>query len=198
MTATTDPTIQGFPLYRHYYLHVSSEAQNRLTISTFLGGLTFASFAALLSATSLSSWTVQTILSAAIDILLGTATFLFLLTVAGTYTALQHLAQLSPTAVKNLGGDPPGAGQPDPVLDSRDVTRLTEAYQTYQEPRHFIPAGLALIFLSLLLIGFQINWLVGIIVTLIFAGLLLWVPALLRAMIAVVQGTSTVWLQRWR
>jgi hypothetical protein len=50
-----------------------------------------------------------------------------------------------------------------------------------------------LIFVSLLLIGFQINWLAGGLVTLIFASLLLLVPTLLRATVAVMQGRTSTW-----
>lgn len=178
MAANTAPL--DFATYRHYYLRVTSEAQNRLTISTFLGGLTFASFAALLTATSIAQFTAAIILPAIVDILLGAATFLFLLTTASTYSALQHIAKLSPTAVKALGGDAPAPGTPPPVLDPYDIDRLIDAFNSYEQPKHFIPIGLALLFLSLLLIGFQINWVVGIITTIIFGVLLSFVRTLTR------------------
>lgn len=169
-----------FATYRHYYLRVTSEAPNRLAISTFLGGLTFASFAALLTATSIAQFTAATILPAIVDVLLGAATFLFLLTTASTYSALQHIAKLSPTAVKALGGDPPEPGTPPPVLVPDDIGRLTDAFNSFEEPKHFIPTGLGLVFLSLLLISYQINWVVGIVTTIIFGVLLSFVRTLTR------------------
>lgn len=169
-----------FATYRHYYLRVTSEAPNRLTISTFLGGLTFASFAALLTATSIAQFTAAAILPAIVDVLPGAATFLFLLTTASTYSALQHIAKPSPTAVKDLGGDPPEPGMLPPVLVPDDIDRLTDAFNSYEQPKHFIPVGLALVFLSLLLIGYQINWIVGIIMTVIFGVLLSFVRTMTR------------------
>jgi len=41
-------TIQEFNKCRHEYLKVSSQAPTRLTVSTFLAGLSFAAFAAIL------------------------------------------------------------------------------------------------------------------------------------------------------
>lgn len=180
-----------FATYRHYYLRVTSEAQNRLTISTFLGGLTFASFAALLTATSISQFTAATIVPAIVDVLLGAATFLFLLTTASTYSALQHVAKLSPTAVKDLGGDPPAPGTLPPVLNPNDIDRLTDAFNSYEEPKHFIPIGLGLVLLSLLLIGFQINWGVGIITTIIFVVVLFSVRTLVRTTFDTLRGRSS-------
>ena len=167
--------VDEFPLYRHYYLRVNNEGRNRLTVGTFLTGLTFGTFTARLAVTALTGLNLQTLLVAAIDTFLGTATFLFLLTTLSTYTALQLLARLSPSAQAALGAPTPVA------LDDHDARRLKTAYTAYEEPANFILWALGLIVASLLLMAFLASPVVGIAVAFILLLLLYRLPRSLDA-----------------
>ena len=121
-----------FTRSRHYFLRISTQGQNRLTISTFLAGLTFAAFAALLTTSvptpplgnlGMLRWqdTLQNgdwwagLLLAVVTILLGAATLAFLVAVVATYRALQHLADLSPSVVSLLTNPPHVDSRPKPL-----------------------------------------------------------------------------------
>jgi hypothetical protein len=177
----TSTSSQDFSQIRHYYLRVSTQGQNRLTIGTFLAGLTFAAFAALLTTSiptpgwsSLGPLTVNetlgngdwwsALLLALVAILLGVATFTFLLAVVGTYRALQHLAKVSPSVVAMLTNpphpDPTGAYPP---IDEMDQERLKDAFDTYTMSAYLIPRGIGALFLTLPLIALHTNWPVGVV-----------------------------------
>ncbi len=116
---------RDFRTSRHYYLRVNSQGQNRLTISTFLTGLTFASFAALLASPPVASPTVDLVLFAVSGALMGVATLLFLLAAASTYAALQLLANVSPGVAKAMDDGTPT------LVDERHTRRLHDAYETF-------------------------------------------------------------------
>ena len=152
--------LRAFKEARHRFLRVDTQGHTRLTISTFLTGLTFAAFAALLNAPPLapapgSSLTPDQLLFTLSRTLMSIATLLFLLTAASTYAALQSLADVSPSAAKNLGDGVPCR------LDPRDAERLRVAYTTYTAASHWVPWGLAVLLLSLPLIGWRTSPLIG-------------------------------------
>jgi len=147
-------TIQEFNERRHEYLKVSSQAPTRLTVSTFLGGLSFAAFAAILPTAYIPSpgptelsrllngsamltavldpaW-LGTALFAACGVFLGLTSIVFLLATMSTYTALQHQADISPRVVKQLQeGLPSNAHPPDanpPGIEQRDRDLVRDAY----------------------------------------------------------------------
>jgi len=187
VSATTSG--ETFNRSRHYFLRVSTQGQNRLTISTFLAGLTFAAFAALLT-TSVPTppigdlgtlrWqdTLQNgdwwagLLLSIVTILLGAATFAFLLAVVATYRALQHLADLSPSVVSQLTNPHHiDSGRAYPVIPINDQERLKDAYGIYDASADLIPRGIGALFLTLPLIALHTNWLVGVVT--LGAGLIL-------------------------
>lgn len=182
-TSTRTYTDAGeFATYRHYYLRVNTEGSARLTIATFLTGLTFGIFVARLTTNALVDLTVPTVLAGVIDALLGAATFLFLLTAVSAYTATRLLAQLSPSATAALE-------QPTPVgLDRHDARRLDEAYRVYMEPVRFIQAGLGLLLLSLLLLAFLASPILGVVVSYILVFLLYRLPHTLDMTLDILLG----------
>ena len=143
--------------HRHRYLRVHSQAQNRLTVSTFLAGLTFGAVTGLITTHPFTSLDPSVVLLAVTDMLLVTATFLFLLTAVATYFALQRLADLSPTAVTQLRD---AAAAP---LSAADARRLDLAYRVYTAPGRFLYIGLFLILCSVLLLCFRLSWPIGVI-----------------------------------
>lgn len=150
-----------FDAARHDYLRVTSQGQTRLAIGTFLTGLTFAAFTALLAAapimpTATTPVTPDQVLFGLSGALMGLATLLFLLTTASTYAALQVLANVSPTATKALSDGTLSR------LDPRDVQRLQTARALYMKPSHWIPWGLVVLVLSMPLIGWRTHPFIGV------------------------------------
>lgn len=182
---------ETFTRPRHYFLRISTQGQNRLTISTFLAGLTFAGFAALLT-TSVPTpplgnlgtlrWqdTLQNgdwwagLLLTIVTIVLGAATLAFLVTVVATYRALQHLADVSPSVVLMLANPPHvDRGGTYPAIPIEDQERLQDAYRIYEASAALIPRGIGALFLTVPLIALHTSRVVGavtLVVELILLG----------------------------
>jgi len=172
---TVDIGTPGFPLFRHYFLRISTQGQNRLTVSTFLAGLIFASFAALLTASQIpvdKAPSAEQSLQAAGTAVLSLATVLFLITAFSTYIALQHLADLSPSVAKALAD---GTEMPIP---SEDAARLQSGYKIYSETTSLIPWGLVLVLVALPIIGWHTYVYIGVITIVLLVIVLMRSPGL--------------------
>jgi hypothetical protein len=183
-----------FQHYRHCYLRVSTQGSNRLTISTFLSGLTFASLIALLVASPPTStihilnnlwWFANGIL----DLTLGVATLLFLVTAFGTFAALQHIANLSPTIVQTLADI---GSEKDfnnfkfryPLRFNLDIEEIDKAYSSYMGPALYTQTGLGLVFISLLIVNFRAGWLVGVATVVVGTAMLIILRPSIPAMLS--------------
>jgi len=181
-------TAEEFNDCRHKYLKVTSQAPARLTVATFLTGLTFAAFAALLSVPGVpthlfdgakrpSSFGDNELL-AVCAVLLGATTMVLLLATLSTYVALQEQADIAPSAAKLFqdglaeGAQPPqqvdAGAHPSVSVDERDVRRINAAFAAYDNTRILLPSGLGLLFASLIAVAFRIDLLVGAATAIVF------------------------------
>ena len=138
----------------------------RFQTSSFLGGITFAAFAALLVAkpadyrTAIRS--IHNLLLSADSILflasacsLGAASCILLWATIGSYAGVQKLALLSPSVIPQLRQGS-SAGIP-----AKDAMLVKDAYDSYHRAGLAIPWAILCIMLSLICIGWQLVWAVG-------------------------------------
>ena len=154
-TDVTQP--ERFKDYRHYYLRVNTQAATRLTMATFLAGLTFAAVAALVTLGSADASHLSDPQTVAI-ILLAVAAILFLLATISTYAAIQRLNDVSPHTLDLFKTDDAVSF---PFEDGED---LRYAYNAYRETSFFIPAGLVLLLASMPVIGLHLRSPVGLVI----------------------------------
>ncbi len=159
MSATTN-----FYLDRADFLRVNSNSLTRLTVNTFLGSITFTTFAVLLPTTiTIRGLDVGAILVIGSETLLGMATVLFLLTVLAISTILIRLSTMD-TATRQALVD----GTPVIELNVTDKSILTNACELYMDVVPLTSWGLGGILASMLLIGFYVHAIVGAIITVTF------------------------------
>lgn len=164
---------EHFHDYRHYYLKVSGQVANRLQVGIFLGGLTFAAFAALLAGGSMSlkSMSLDVISQLLATLLLAGASIVLLAGVIGAYGAQQHLGDLAPHTVDLFGTSEAKS------FAHEDGNRLIDAYNAYTEGSASIVLGVVLLLLSLVCIGFHINLILGICISIVLAIIAVISPA---------------------
>jgi len=156
----------GYPAtwkdFSEVYNRLKSQDSNRLTASSFLGGLTFAAFAALLSISN----SLVTIIIALPTL---AATICFLLVVLSSYESLRLLYRIPYDTAKKLQDGSSGG------IDS-DQPELKTAWKIHFESRGLLSAGALLLLLAIVLIALAIS-----VVAFIFAiGLLVVFAIILR------------------
>jgi uncharacterized membrane protein YcjF (UPF0283 family) len=167
--------------YEESYEKLQSLESNRLTISSFLGGLTFAAFAAFESSPikiSFASFSVQEVFGLGAAICLGISTLIFLAVAVSAYQALRHLSQISQESVKkmqverNSNGNVPRAilseSAPTDSDLARDFRKIGLALRIHNEAEKAINLGFGFLIFALFFVGLEVNYSVGIIVILSF------------------------------
>ncbi|MDH2900367.1 MAG: hypothetical protein PXY39_05300 [archaeon] len=163
--------------YQEVYERLQSQESNRLTISSFLGGLTFASFAAFESSpikNSLARLDAQSVFALGTALLLGISTLIFLAVAVGAYQAIRHFSHISQESVDKLQSrDNTSDTIPEALTTERtgadnkvgnDLERIKSAWNIHEESDKAISIGFAFLIFALVLIGFEVNYSVGIIV----------------------------------
>ncbi len=164
--------------YQEAYADLESRESNRLTFSTFLGGLTFAAFAAFESSpirTSIATFNAQSGLALSVAISLGVSTLIFLAVAASSHQAIRHLSNVSQESKTTLAT----AGTPDDSIPQTltteryrgdkkigsDLDKIRSAWAIHQESDRAVNLGFLILMLALILIGVEANYSVGIVVT---------------------------------
>jgi hypothetical protein len=163
--------------YQNVYDNLESRESNRLTFSTFLGGLTFAAFAAFESSpikVSLATLDVQSGLALVAAILLGVSTLIFLAVAASAYQAIRHLSHVSQESKAKLQTVSPGDENiPESFMIDRyegdkkigrDLDRIRSAWSIHEESEKAISLGFLVLILALIFVGLEVNYSVGIVV----------------------------------
>jgi hypothetical protein len=144
---------------QRHFERVTSQGPTRLQTCSFLAGLTFAAFAAILAGKPLPlSLDRPTMESLAIDTLLGAATITLLLATMGAYSAVHDLAEIAA----------PQTDTPDATLE-----KIEACYGLYHRAGDLLIWAVWGIMLSLLILGFYVSVPVGV-AGLIALGFSLW------------------------
>ena len=168
--------------YKEVYDRLQSQESNRLTISTFLGGLTFAAFAAFESSPlkiSIGRLDFQAGLALGAAILLGVSTLIFLAVAVSAYQAIRHLNNISQESVTNLRTrDNANSNIPDALTIVRsegdkkvgtDLDRIKSAWDIHEESDKAISLGFVVLILALIFIGLEVNYTAGVVIILVLA-----------------------------
>jgi hypothetical protein len=164
--------------YQETYEKLQAQESNRLTISSFLGGLTFAAFAAFEASpikTSLSKLDLEAAFALGAAISLGVSTLIFLAAALSAYQSLRHLGQVSQDASKELEQYSKTSKddnsltriEGDLALNEKfrkDFERISSAWRIHEESEKAINLGFAFLILALIFVGLEVNYSVGIIV----------------------------------
>jgi hypothetical protein len=168
--------------FQQHYWMVKNQDANRFSTSSFLGGFTLATFAALASSQggipmpqSLSDGNLVRLLIACL--LIG-ATLFFLVSAMSSYQSIHLVNRLSHESVVKLERDgeedcktleksgSPGYGK------ETDADRLKEAWKIHEGSGGFITPGFVLLLVALGFIGLEISWLVLVIAGVCFVVIL--------------------------
>ena len=152
----------------HTFLRINSNASTRLTVSAFLGGITFTTFAVLVPDPAKIGQGLDSILLLIAGMLLSCATLLFLLTAATNAAVLICLSSISSKALVALR-----EGRPIPNGEnwSGDKNKLEAAQKYYRQVNPLMPWGLVAILVSMLPVGFHVHYLVGLTATILLIAL---------------------------
>jgi hypothetical protein len=171
--------------YQEIYEKLQAQESNRLTISSFLGGLTFAAFAAFESSPikiSLTKLDSGSAFGLAAAISLGMSTLIFLAVAVSAYQSIRHLSRISQKTREELSGNSPTSKSNledsteeislEDVKIRQDFERIKLAWKIHEESEKAINLGFALLILALILVGLAVNYSVGaaVIISLLFVA----------------------------
>ena len=150
------------------YLRINSNASTRLTVSAFLGGITFTTFAVLVPDPAKIGQGFDSILLLITAMLLSCATLLFLLTAAINAAVLLCHSNISSQALVALR-----EGGPIPHSEnwSGDKNKLEAAQKYYRQVNPLMPWGLVAIVVSMIPVGFHVHFVVGLTATILLIAL---------------------------
>jgi hypothetical protein len=163
--------------YQETYEKLQSQESNRLTISSFLGGLTFAAFVAFESSPikiSFSGSNTQSTLALLAAICLGISTLIFLAVAVSAYQAIRHLDRISQDTRKklerssnvdeNIAEASALGSSSENQKAGKDLERVRLAWKIHEESEKAISLGFVFLILALIFVGLEVNYSVGIVV----------------------------------
>lgn len=163
------------PENRAGYIRVSTNAQTRLTVSTFLGSICLSIFAVFLPNTfQLTGSDTGSILAVITEVLIGSACVLFLLITAAVSIVLIRLSDLNPSVRKLLDDI-----EANIQISEKDRHNLESIIKLYHGIYLINYISLGALLLCLPIVGFRINMWVGIcILATLVLGFLYFFPSL--------------------